>query len=315
MVESGFEVFRGGRALVTGGAGFIGSHIVRWLLDLGSEVVVLDDLSTGYAANLDGAGAELRVGSILEEDLLREATAGCRFVFHEAAMVSVPQSVDEPEQCVRVNIEGTWRVLDAARDAGVRRVVFASSAAVYGPNPRLPSRETDPVDCVSPYAASKAAGEAAISAYGSCYDVSTVSLRYFNVFGPRQDPKSAYAAVIAAFLDALQAGKTPTIFGDGGQTRDFVAIENVVAANLLAAASPRDLTGETINIGTGVRTSLLDLLAALATRLGVDVAPVFAADRAGDVRDSVADIGRARELLGYDPRVDLTAGLAAFFDG
>jgi UDP-glucose 4-epimerase len=210
-----------------------------------------------------------------------------------------------------VNITGTVRVLEAARDAGVRRVMFASSAAVYGQTPRLPSREIDPIDCWSPYAASKAAGEAAMRAFAHCYDLDSVSLRYFNIFGPRQDPKSAYAAVIAAFADALKTGRTPVINGDGGQTRDFAFVGDVVRANLLAAARETPFRGEVLNIGTGSRTSLTTLLTTMSDVLGVKVSPEFRPPRAGDVRDSAADIAQAREQLGYEPQFDLKSGLRA----
>ncbi len=304
------DAFRGTRALVTGGAGFIGSHLCARLVGLGAEVRVIDDLSTGNAANLDGLDVDLREASILDRDVVRDAMRDCRFVFHEAAMVSVPLSVEQPRECARVNIVGTHEILEAARDAGVHRLVFASSAAVYGGEPSLPSRESDTVDCRSPYAASKAAGEALASAFGCCYELSTVSLRYFNIFGPRQDPGSAYAAAIAAFHAALSERRRATVFGDGGQTRDFTPIENVVHANLLAATSPRDLTGQALNVGTGVRISLLDVLRHLGELLDADAQPAFADERAGDVRHSGADIARARTLLGYEPIVDFRTGLA-----
>ncbi|MBT8486559.1 MAG: NAD-dependent epimerase/dehydratase family protein [Phycisphaerae bacterium] len=295
--------------LVTGGAGFIGSHLVEALRTLGAEVRVLDDLTSGHRTNLPASGVRFHEGSILDEDALANAIAGCRLVFHQAAMVSVPQSVAEPARCMRVNAVGTQMILEAARAAGVERVMFASSAAVYGDEPSLPSRETDTVDCRSPYAASKAAGEALLSAYAHGYGLSTVSLRYFNVFGPRQDPDSPYAAAVAAFHAALAGGRTPTIFGDGRQTRDFVAIANIVHANLLAASCPGPLTGEAINVGTGRAITLLDLVAALGRVLGVDSAPAFGEPRPGDVRHSTPDITRARELLGYEPIEDLDAGL------
>ncbi|MDY7108631.1 MAG: NAD-dependent epimerase/dehydratase family protein, partial [Planctomycetota bacterium] len=198
---------------------------------------------------------------------------------------------------------------EAARDAGVQRVVFASSAAVYGDEPNLPSTEHDPIDCRSPYAASKAAGEALMTAFGRCYELSTVSLRYFNIYGPRQDPDSPYAAVIAAFLSALRSGRPPTIFGDGQQTRDFTCIDDVVEANLRAATCAKPLTGEVMNIGTGRQSSLLDVLAALREAIGVDLAPRFEAERAGDVRHSVADISKAQAMIGYQPQTTLTEGL------
>jgi nucleoside-diphosphate-sugar epimerase len=299
-----------GRAvLVTGGAGFIGSHLARRLAALGAEVRVLDDLSTGQRANLPSEGVRFIEASVLDDDPLREAVRGCDCIFHEAAMVSVPLSVEQPEQCAAINITGTERVLEAARDAEVRRVVFASSAAVYGAEPNLPSTERDPIDCRSPYAASKAAGEGLVSAFSHCYDLSTVSLRYFNIFGPRQDPNSPYAAAIAAFMDALLAHRTPRIFGDGTQSRDFTHIDNVVHANLLAGASERDLRGEVINIGTGQRINLLEVLQQMGRALGREVSFEFGPERAGDVPHSCADITRARELLGYEPIVSFADGI------
>jgi nucleoside-diphosphate-sugar epimerase len=303
------EAWGGTRVLVTGGAGFIGSHLARRLAGLGAEVRVIDDLSSGSRENLAGVDVDLRMASILDEGASRAVMDGCRFVFHEAAMVSVPLSVDDPPRCAEINIIGTERVLEAACAAGVQRVVFASSAAVYGDEPNLPSTERDPIDCRSPYAASKAAGEALMTAFGRCYDISTVSLRYFNIYGPRQDPNSPYAAVIAAFLSALRAGRPPTIFGDGRQTRDFTCVDDVVEANLRAATCAEPLSGEIINIGTGTRSSLLDVLAAIRDALGVDVAPRFEAERTGDVRHSVADISKAQAMIGYEPSFGLAEGM------
>jgi UDP-glucose 4-epimerase len=302
------STFRGTRALVTGGAGFIGSHIARRLIELGAEVVVLDDLSGGFRENVP-AGARFIEASILDDDALRQAAEGCRFVFHEAAMVSVPESVGDPQRCAAVNILGTERVLEVAKDADVERVLFAASAAAYGGAPKLPSKEDRIPDCRSPYAASKVAGEGLLTAFAHCYPISTVSLRYFNIFGPGQNANSAYAAAISAFHKALSGGGQPKIYGDGKQTRDFTYIDNVVHANLLAATSPRDLKGEIINIGTGRRISLLDVLEHMGRAMKVKVTPQFAQPRAGDVRDSVADISRARELLGYEPIVDFGEGM------
>ena len=308
------NAFRGTRSLVTGGAGFIGSHLARRLLQLGGEVVVLDDLSGGFRDNVPSQ-AQFIEASILDDAALRDAARGCAFVFHEAAMVSVPESMDDPQRCGAVNILGTERVLEAARDVGVRRVLFAASAAAYGGAPQLPSREEHPPDCHSPYAATKVAGEALLTAFAHCSPLSTVSLRYFNVFGPGQNANSAYAAAISAFHKALSAGVQPTIYGDGLQTRDFVFIDNVVHANLLAASSPRELKGEVINIGTGTRVNLLEVLEQMGRALGVLVQPKFAAPRAGDVRDSVADISRAREMIGYEPIVEFGEGMLRMLRG
>ncbi len=307
------NVFRGEGVLITGGAGFIGSHLAHRLASLGAHVRVLDDLSGGHAHNLEGDPApgtiELHRASILDPADLARAVAGCRFVFHQAAMVSVPQSVEQPARCMEVNVVGTERVLAAARQAGVQRVMFAASAAAYGNTPSLPSKETDLPDCWSPYAASKVTGEMLLQTYSRCYGLSTISLRYFNIFGPRQDPKSPYAAVISAFADALIAGRTPRVLGDGEQTRDFTPIENVVHANLLAASSEQPLMGEVVNIGCGGRIRLLDVLAAMGRALGVRVAPEFGPPRAGDVRHSSADIGRAKALLGYEPVMPFEEGI------
>jgi len=313
--EARLEAAVGGAAvLITGGAGFIGSHLARRLAELGAAVRVIDDLSTGSRENLPSEGVDLRVGSILDEPALRRSIDGCRLIFHEAAMVSVPRSVREPLKCAEINITGTARLLEAAREAGVQRVVFASSAAVYGDQPKLPSHEDDPIVCCSPYAASKAAGEALMTAFGRCYGLSTVSLRYFNIFGPRQDPNSPYAAVIAAFAEALTGGRRPMIFGDGRQTRDFTPVANVVSANLLAATCEGDLRGEVLNIGTGRPINLLEVLAEMGRRLGVEPSFRRSPPRAGDVRDSTADITRARAVIGYEPQVDFSTGLAELLE-
>jgi nucleoside-diphosphate-sugar epimerase len=303
------RAFDGASALVTGGAGFIGSHIVRRLVQLGARVRVVDDLSTGKADNLL-PNVDFRRGSILDRELMRDAIGGADYVFHEAAMVSVPLSVEQPRACFRTNIEGTEQMLELAADAGVRRLVLASSAAVYGDEPDLPSRESDPIRCCSPYAASKAAGEVLLQAFGRCTTLSTVSLRYFNIFGPRQRPDSPYAAAISIFADRLKSEAPPTIFGDGSQTRDFTFVDNVVHANLLAAAHGGELCGEVFNVGTGRRVSLLDVLEHMGAALGARPSPVFAATRPGDVPHSSADITRASEVLGYEPIVDFETGIA-----
>lgn len=308
MMHDYTTYFRNARALVTGGAGFIGSHLAARLLELGASVRVLDDLSGGFRENVP-AGAELAVASVADAAAVADACRGCAYVFHEAAMVSVPESVQKPDQCLQANIVGTHNVLEAARKAGVKRVLFAASAAAYGNNPKLPSREADAPDCWSPYAASKVAGEALLASAARCHGLSTASLRYFNIFGPRQNPRSAYAAAISAFTDAISHGRRPTIHGDGKQTRDFTYIDNVVHANLLAASSPRDLRGEVFNIGTGKRINLLDVIEHIGRALGVAVEPVFGPPRAGDVRDSAADITLAREALDYEPIVDFGEGI------
>ena len=303
----------GRKALVTGGAGFIGSHLAHALAHLGARVTVLDDLSGGHAENLP-EGAELIEASILDSGALAKAVDGAKLVFHQAAMVSVPESVDKPEGCCEVNIVGCQRVLDAAKRAGAERLCFAASAAAYGDTPTLPSREDHAPDVYSPYAASKVAGELLCATYARNFDLCAVALRYFNIFGPRQDPNSPYAAVISAFAKRLLKGKQPSIFGDGKQTRDFTYIDNVVLANLLAAPAPAErVAGRTINIGTGEQSDLLSVLGALNAAMDEPVPgePEFGPPRAGDERDSVADISRARELLGYEPIVGLSEGLAA----
>lgn len=316
MSQSSDQPFRsieGQSALVTGGAGFIGSHLVAALLQAGVRVRIIDDLSSGHAANVPDDARLIR-SSILDHDALAEACEGCSLVFHHAAMVSVPQSVAEPDRCLATNVVGTQRVLEAARRAGVRRVVFAASSAAYGAVPRMPSAETDPAEPVSPYAMSKVAGELLMRTWSAAYGLSTVSLRYFNIYGPRQDPASPYAAVISAFAERLTARTPPTIYGDGRQTRDFTFVRDVVRANLLAATTDRPLAGEVINVGTGTRTSLLDLLTTMALVVGAEARPSFAPARPGDVRDSCADASLARTLLGFGPTVGIEAGLRETLD-
>lgn len=312
------EAFRNARVLVTGGAGFIGSHMSEALVDLGAEVVVLDDLSGGDAANLEPfqqrAGDRLRFveGSILDEPLLAGCVAGCRYVFHQAALGSVPASVEQPAHYHEVNATGTLKVLEAARAAGVARVLFAASSAAYGDSEELPKREDMPTLPKSPYAANKVAGEALMRAYAGSYELDTAALRYFNIFGPRQNANSAYAAVIAAFARALGAGERPTIFGDGEQSRDFAYVDNVVHANLLAAAHPGPLAGELFNVACGRRVSVNELAAQMAGLMGrPELTPAYRPPRAGDVRHSQADLSRIEGAIGYAPVVDFEPGLAA----
>ena len=302
------------RYLVTGGAGFIGSHIAEALLAEGHAVRVLDNLSSGHEENLAGLAVEFVRGDIRDRAATRAAAEGVDGVFHEAALVSVPESVEKPVENHEINVTGTLNVLVAAREAGVRRVLLASSAAVYGENPELPKREDMLPEPVSPYALGKIAGEYYLKVFAGLYGVQTVALRYFNVYGPRQDPRSMYSGVISKFAEVLAAGGTPTVFGDGGQTRDFVFVKDVVRANLLAMRSPRAGEGEVFNIGTGRRTSLLELLDALGGILGRKAAPKLAPPRAGDIRHSVADISRAGEVLGYRPETSLADGLRALVE-
>jgi UDP-glucose 4-epimerase len=297
--------------LVTGGCGFIGSHICEELLAGGHEVRALDNLSSGYEENIAGLEVEFVRGDVRDLAAVTAAAAGCDGVFHQAAMVSVPESVEKPLECNAINVTGTLNVLLAAREGGVRRVLLASSAAVYGNDPELPKREEMLPGPVSPYALGKLAGEYYLQVFAELYGVQTVALRYFNVFGPRQDPTSMYSGVISKFADVLRAGGSPTVFGDGEQTRDFVFVRDVVAANLLAMSSARVGRGEVFNVGTGERTSLLQLIETLARIFGREVKPGFAPERVGDIKHSVSDISRAGRVLGYRPRTSLEAGLRA----
>jgi nucleoside-diphosphate-sugar epimerase len=312
------NAFADRRCLVTGGAGFIGSHISRALLELGAEVVVLDDFSGSDRVAVDAMARDfaerVRVveASVLNREKLDEAAAGCSLVFHEAAAVSVPESVEDPVRYHEVDATGTLHVLEAARGAGVDRVMFAASAAAYGDDPALPKREDMPPLPQSPYAAAKLASEMLLRSHASCYDLDAVSLRYFNVFGPGQNANSAYAAVIAAFASRLGRGEAPTIFGDGEQSRDFVFIDNVVHANLLAARHPDPLGGAVFNVACGTRISVKHLAVQMAEAFDrPDLQPRLAEERAGDVKHSQADIAAIREALGYEPVVGFDDGLRA----
>jgi UDP-glucose 4-epimerase len=304
--------------LVTGGCGFIGSNLVQALAERGERVRIVDDLSTGHEHNVAALCAErptqveLWRGDLLDTDLIDRALRGVDFVLHHAAVPSVPWSLLRPLDCDRINSHGTLHLLEAVRRQGrVQRVVFAASCAAYGDLlPERPKREDDPVAPQSPYAAAKLAGEHACQVYSHAFGVPTVALRYFNIFGPRQDPRSPYAAVLPNFICKSLAGQAPTIFGDGVQSRDFVYVENVVQANLLACSAPADrVTGRVINIGCGESVTLLEVIDALSELLGRPIVPRHEPARAGEVRHSRADIGRARELLGYSPIVPFRDGL------
>lgn len=298
--------------LVTGGAGFIGSHLVERLLLDGARVRVLDNYSTGSPANLPFAPAhagalEMVEGDVRDLAVVERAARGVRVIFHQAAMRSVPRSVADPLGANANNVTGTLHVFEAARRAGVTRVVYASSSSVYGSNPELPKRETQTLSPISPYAVSKAAGEQYGAVWSLLYGVETVGLRYFNVFGPRQDPASEYAAVIPRFILWALAGTPLEVHGDGTQSRDFTYIDNVVDANLLAARAP-GVGGEAFNVGCGERISLLDIIARLEKMLDRALTRRHTAPREGDVPHTLADVAKAGRLLGYTPRVDFTEG-------
>lgn len=303
--------------LVTGGAGFIGSALVRGLLvepDV-ERVVVFDDLSTGKEANLPQAdgGVELQQGDIRDYAALERAFDGMDVVFHEAAIASVPKSIEEPQMCHEVNVDGTFNVLRAAVEQKVGRVLFAASAAAYGNAPELPKREDMPPDPRSPYAVHKLAGEMYLRTFWENYGLETVALRYFNVFGPRQDPKSPYSGVLSIFADCLLSGRAPTIFGDGLQSRDFIFVENIVQANLLAARAP-EAAGKLYNCGCGGRVTLNEVWQTMQNIAGVDLPAQYGPDRAGDVRDSQADISAARRDLGFDPIIGFEEGMRKTLD-
>lgn len=300
------------RYLVTGGAGFIGSHLVEHLVGAGHEVVILDDLSSGRRANF--APVRRRVsfirGSVTDLKTCRRAMNGIDYVLHQAALTSVQRSVDEPFSAHQVNGTGTLNILLAARDARVRRVVYAGSTSAYGNPATLPNSEAHVTCPLSPYAASKLAGEEYCSAFHATYGLETVVLRYFNIFGPRQDPNSQYAAVVPRFIASALQGEQPTIYGDGEQTRDFVYVANVVHANLLAARAPAArVAGQVFNVGCGQSVTVNELWDRIREVAGVPVLPKYTEGRPGEVRNSLASIDKARELVGYEPVVDFAEGL------
>ncbi len=296
--------------LVTGGAGFIGSHLAEALLANGHEVRVLDDLSTGKRDNLRAVQPRIQIihGTLTDADRVGEAVTGTDWVFHLGALPSVQRSVEEPLASHAVCATGTLHVLDAARRNGVKRVVYAASSSAYGDIPGLVRSEDEPVSPMSPYAAAKLAGEHYCKCFTTTYGLETVRLRFFNIFGPRQDPKSPYSGVIALFIAAMTQGRAPTVHGDGLQSRDFTYVSNAVQACLRAATSPAAVA-QVYNIGMGASVSVLDLVRHLNEALGTSIQPVFGPARAGDVRYSQADISRARRDLGYDPTVPFSEGL------
>jgi nucleoside-diphosphate-sugar epimerase len=295
--------------LVTGGAGFIGSHLAEELVKRGHRVRVADSLVTGRRSNLDHIpGVEFLEGDLSGIDFARRAVEGCNFVLHQAAIPSVPRSVKDPITSNRANVDATLNVLVASRDAAVQRVVFAGSSSAYGDTPTLPKHEEMPSFPLSPYALQKVVGEQYLQLFTRLYGLETVSTRYFNVFGPRQDPSSPYSGVISVFATALLEGRPPTIYGDGEQTRDFTYVANVVDGVLRACEAP-GASGEVINVATAGRISLNLLFDEMRRLIGSDVKPIYAEFRAGDVRDSQADISKAARLLGYKPVISFEEGL------
>jgi len=301
------------RYLVTGGAGFIGSHLVEYLAGEGHEVVVLDDFSTGKRENLDGLRGGDRIeiieGTVVDPATCARACRGVDFVLHQAALASVPRSLRDPAATHHANATGTLNVLLAARDAGVRRVVYAASSSAYGNTTELPKHEGMVPRPLSPYAVSKLAGEQYCRALCASFGIETVALRYFNIFGPRQDPTSQYAAVVPKFITAAQANEGPVIYGDGGQTRDFTFVANAVRANMAACIAPSTACGEVFNVGCGARISVNDLWGRIAALVECSAQPHYVPARAGDVRDSLASLERSRQILGYSPAVSLDEGL------
>lgn len=299
------------RALITGVAGFIGSSIAKGLLAEGAEVVGLDNLSSGNEENLASVrrSIDFRIGDIQDPDALEHACRGVDYVYHEAAIPSVPISVADPVGTNGPNLNGTLLVLEAAKRAGVKRLMYAASSAAYGDAVELPCRETQLPSPISPYAVQKVAGEQYLASYSRIYGLETVSLRYFNVFGPHQDPTSQYSGVLAIFISKMLHGETPIIFGDGTTSRDFVYIENVVHANLLAAKAPSSVAGKVFNVATGASTTLLEAYEALRTITGFREAPTFRPERTGDIRHSLADISSIQKHLGYKVQTHFHSGL------
>src|SRR5258705_10970190 len=305
-----------GIAVVTGGAGFIGSHIASALATNGARVRIVDDLSTGHRENIEEIKGDIDFmqGSIADEAVLKKALEGVELVFHEAAIPSVPRSVEDPRQTHTASVDGTFSLLLAAREQKVRRLIYAASSSAYGDQPTLPKVEDMLPDPLSPYAVAKLVGEYYCQVFTRVYGLETVSLRYFNVFGPRQDPGSQYSGVVSRFISALYTGKQPVIYGDGEQSRDFTYIDNVIEANL-GAAGAKDVSGTVFNVANGERVTLNQLLSELKELTGrSEVTAAYRESRIGDVRHSLADTTRARQLLGYEPRVGLREGLEKTID-
>ena len=304
------------KILITGIAGFIGSSLAAAALEQGAQVVGLDDLSAGKLENMERfrKSIDFRQASILDENALRDAARGVDYVFHEAAVASVSRSVEDPLDTHETNLRGTLMVLEAARAAGVKRVMYAASSAAYGNAPELPKRESMLPEPVSPYAVQKVAGEHYMASYTRTFGLETVSLRYFNVFGPRQDPHSQYSGVLARFISMMLRGEAPTIFGDGQTSRDFTYIDNVVSANLLAALAPSSVAGGVFNVATGRRTTLLEAYACIKQITGYTGEVNFQPERTGDVKHSLADISRSQQMLAYEVMADMHYGLKKTID-
>jgi nucleoside-diphosphate-sugar epimerase len=294
--------------LVTGGAGFIGGHLAQELVRRGHEVRILDDFSTGKRENL-ATDAELIHGDLRDSTIIAKAVRGVDGIFHEAAVASVPRSIREPAVTNEVNVSGTLNLLVATRDARVRRLVMASSSSVYGNSATLPKVETMPLEPLSPYALQKAAGELYVRLFFPLYGLETIALRYFNVFGPRQDPESEYAAVIPRFITSMLHGNAPTIYGDGEQSRDFIYVDNAVAANIAAMEASVAACGQTYNIACGERFTLNEVVQRINKLIGTSIRPLYEPERAGDVKHSLADISAARKNLGFSPAISFQEGL------
>lgn len=313
MTDPFLDKLSNSRCLVTGGAGFIGSHLIDSLRERGAMVRVLDNFSTGFRHNLehlkDDKQVEIVEGDASDAAVVKRCVDGIDFIFHEAAMASVPRSMREPDLCHAWCATSTVELLRAASQSKVKRLVLASTSAAYGDSSFVCKRESDAIAPLSPYAAAKLSAEAYCKAFNHSFDIETVILRYFNVFGPRQDPKSEYSAVIPRFVSMILSGKSPTIYGSGEQSRDFVYVKDVAKANLLAATVP-DIAGGTFNIARGERTTLLDLLTTLSGILGREIKPIHEPARVGDIRDSLADVSEARNRLHFEPDVGMAEGLA-----
>ncbi len=303
-----------GRYLITGGAGFVGSNLARYILERGHDVVVFDNLLTGRRENiselLDHEGFTFVEADLRDYDAVQQAVAGVDGISHQGALGSVPRSIEDPKLTHEINVNGTFNVLMAMRDTGVRRVVFAASSSAYGSHQVSPKHEQLTAAPISPYAASKVACEALFQGFSGVYDIESVCLRYFNIFGPRQDPEGAYAAVIPRFVECLLQGTRPQIYGDGEQSRDFCYIENACHANWLALTAPSEkCDGVPMNIACNRRISLNEILAKMQSLLGTDIEPEYYPDRPGDIKHSMASLERAREMIGYEPQVYFEEGL------